>query len=217
MPYRRRYNRRRPRQRPRYGYFGRFGNDATKAMRMAGKALSLLNVETHRYDNNTAIASQNTTGTVHNLFGIPQGDDTGNRQGNSIKLTRIDGRIAVFLNGVTAQTVCRIIIGIDHQANGANPAVTDVLASDDVYALRNMDKAKRFTILMDEVALLSDSSDQIKWFEIHKPLDIHVEFTGPTASLADVSTNNIFLIAVSTNAVSGPTVNRFVRIKYLDN
>lgn len=219
MPYGRSYRRKRryyKRRQPRYGYFGKFGNDATKAIKMAGKALSLINVENHRYDNTTSIANQTTTATVQTLGAIAQGDNVSNRQGNSIKMTQIDGRIGVYHNGSATKTFTRVIVGVDHQCNGALPAATDVLAIGDVFSLRNMDQAKRYTILVDEV-VGTDTSHLLKWIEFHKPLDFHMEFKGTSSAVTDISTNNLFLIAVSDEATNGPQIERMIRLKWIDN
>lgn len=216
MPYRRKYRRPYRKRKPKYGYFGKAGSDATKAMRMAGKALALLNVEEHVVDNNISIANQTTAATIGNLFSITQGDGIANRQGNSIKATQIHGRFTVYKNASASESSIRIIVGIDHQSNGVLPAVTDVLAVGDVHAMRNTDYGKRFTILMDKRSYLT-AAKAIWQPEFHKQLSMHCEFKSNLGGIQDFSTNSFFIIVVSDEVTNGPQVEKYVRLRYLDN
>ena len=120
MPRRRYRKRRYTKKKPKYGYFGRFGSDATKAMRMAGKALAMLNTENKYRDYNTTISNQTTTATIVQLFPISQGTDNINRIGDNLRVKSIGGRFQVHRNSSSTQpTNLRIIIGVDHQSNGS--------------------------------------------------------------------------------------------------
>lgn len=225
MPYNRsyRYQKRRPRRNyrrkaPKYGYFGKAGSDASKALAMAGKALSLINTEFFVSDNTTAIATQTTTGTVQNLFSIAQGDTDNDRQGNSIKCKSIHGKLEFIYNASSTQVgqVARVMILIDHQTNGALPAATDILLADNVRSWRNTDYGKRFTVLLDRVVTL-DSTNPIKFISFHKELSNHIEFNGSSGAITGITKDSFVLYAVSDEATNGPQIERAIRLRYLDN
>lgn len=213
------YPRRRRAPRNQYGYFGKAGSDAQKALQMAGKALSLINVEHHSYDNSVTIATQTTTATVQNVLATAQGDGVADRQGNSIKVTKVQGRFTVYHNTSSTQpgTTTRILVLVDHQANGALPAAADIITtSTDPQSFRNVNFGKRFTVLMDKT-ITTDTYNRIVACEFYKDVEFHVEFKGSTSGITHISTNSIVLLAVTDEATNGPQINRFLRVRWIDN
>lgn len=222
MPYRKSYNRR-PRRRypPRQqtGYFGQAGVDATKALRMAGKALALLNTEEKYVDNNTAISNQTTTATIQTLFAPTQGDTQTTRNGNSMKVTKVHGKIDVYRNtsSTFVSTSCRVMVLIDHQPNGALPSITDILTTSSVRSWRNVNFGSRYTILFDKKCELDSVQKNYCSYEFHKDLQTHMEFGSNTGGVADINRNNFVFVALSDEATNGPQINRAMRIRFIDN
>lgn len=221
MPYRRTYRKRPYRKRPykkKYGYFGQAGNDAQKALRMAGKALALINPE-HKYNDINGTLSPTTTASIGNIFAPTQGDGATSRDGDSIKVTDLMLHSTLFRNQSSTQisTLFRLIIGIDTQPNGASPAATDVLQVADVYGFRNLSYGTRFQILYDHLHHVADNDNPSKTIDIYKKLSQHMEFKSNVGSVADLSTTAFFYLIVSDEATNAPQWNYRFRFRWLDN
>ena len=215
--YGRRARRRNYRRRPRYGYFGKAGSDAQKALSMAGKALSLINAERKYVDANSEVTAQTTSPTYVLLNGTNQGDDNiGERVGRSIKMTSVYARAQLTFNAAATNTFFRCMIVKDRQSNGSTPTITEILQSSAINSPRNIDEGKRFTVLKDVVYTLSDQQP-IKFFKWFTKLSDHVEYSGTTAATSDINTNAMWMIIFSTEATNGPKWDYHVRTRYLDN
>lgn len=216
-PRRRNYYRRRPyNRRTRYGYFGKAGSDATKALQMAGKALSLINVEFKHNDNTTSIANQTTSATVQNLFIPTQGDTDTNRNGDSVKVVSLQAKFDIYHNSSATNTITRIMLIQDKQTNGAVPNASDILSVTSVIGLRNVDWGKRFNVLFDR-KVHTDSTNPIKFLKFYKKITVHMEFGGNAGSIADINKNSFIVLAISDEATNGPQINRATRIRFIDN
>lgn len=159
------------------------------------------------------------------LNAMVRGDTNATRDGNRIRIKKIGMRLQYLDTASTDDgDVIRIIVLVDHQANGANPAVTDVLQSADVQAFRAAKTMKRFTFLFDRyIAWQPQTLDvagtgfaahrgAITWF---KDLDLDVEFRANSADIAGVSTNAIHLFAISQQA-SDTTITWTSRVSFVD-
>ncbi len=120
----------------------------------------------------------------------------------------------------------RVIIYIDHQANGANAAVLDILETAAADSYRNLAKNKRFTILgdhtwsMNRIVAMSDGTNTastpltMKYWKFFKGnLNIEVEFDGTAGVIAEVSTNNIGFLYITEFGFAG-FVAQQTRIRY---
>ena len=161
MPQRRAVYRKRRYRRPqkRYGYFGKFGNDATKALKMAGKALSMLNTEDKFRDNYQTSADSTTTPSLTLLNELGQGTSESNRIGSSVKNKSLYLRFFCDNNQAnSAPQYVRYIVVKDKQPNGAVPAITDILNGGTIQSARQINKAKRFHVYKDEVFYVDKST-----------------------------------------------------------
>lgn len=155
--------------------------------------------------------------TVSNIV---QGDADTTRDGNTIHLK------ALQVKGYwadTAAAVCRLILLIDHQPNGAAPAVTDVLSAATVSSGYNHNLVvgsggSRFKILSDKRANLvppfSGGATQELVLMSWKG-SVPIRYSASTGAVGDMASNNVVLVWISTT----PTVD-FVGnlvIMYTDN
>lgn len=218
--YQRRYRSRRPQRRyqrrpAKHGYFGQAGTDASKALAMAGKALSLINTE-HKIIDADASANVTTTAQIILLNGVGQGDDNFQRNGRSIKMTSTYFRGTAVKATPATTTFLRMMIVEDHQCNGAIFGITDVLVTATIDSPRNVDEGKRFKVLKDKVYTLNSDHPQI-FIKHFSKLDDHVEFKGTVNTVASISTNSLYLVLLSTEAVDFPVVNYYNRVRFIDN
>lgn len=124
----------------------------TRQMRGAAARIAVQGAELKLKNVSIDTTPLTTAGTLTLLNGMVQGDDVAERVGRRFKMvsiwTKMDYHIAETESDETPVTV-REIIFIDFQANGAAPAVTDVLDSADIHAFTNASNKQRFKILSD--------------------------------------------------------------------
>jgi len=171
-----------------------------------------------------AFAAPGTAGTVNSVIlpAITQGDSDATREGNIIRVKRLLFR--VHCNDSTAGGHVRIILFVDHQSNGTTPAVTDVLASANWVSLYNTSNVvgvggKRFKILSDKT---DDITLQIAATASFAPvytrayaMNMPVTYIGNAGSAADVGSNNIWFIAIASQATAG--FGWAAQLTYTDN
>lgn len=185
---------------------------------------------------NTNVAE---TGTIldDSLNHIVQGVTESNRIGRKCTIKSVHFRGTINNNVGTdvsqlKQSV-RIIVYLDKQANGATAAVADVL--EDVTALngynsfRNLANSGRFRILYDlrkaliipavaQTAAGTFSSYVNQWsWSFNKVLNVPIEFSGVNGLIAEIRSNNIGILAISTDSDNLPQVNYTCRVRFSDS
>lgn len=171
----------------------------------------------------TTFVGQNISnlGTVYLLNGCQKGTNYDQRDGRSLKVKSLWCSSACVRNVTTGPSIVRLIWFVDKQPSGATPAVTDVLASASIYAPRNLSNKKRFFVLKEKILSVSSTGGKEK--VIHKPvykaLDMHTAYdNGNAGTIADISSNAIFLLAISDQATSNyPLISFYNRIRFVDN
>lgn len=226
MPQRRTVYRKRRKQqyRKKYGYFGKFGNDATKALKMAGKALSMLNTEDKFRDNFQTSFSSTTTPSLTLLNELGQGTAESNRIGASVKNKSIYIRFFCDNNQSNpAPQYVRYMIVKDKQPNGAVPAITDILNGSTIQSARQINKAKRFQVYRDEVFYVDNNTKaghvETIFVDLKDGQDDHTEYSGNSGTITDISTNAYYFIHFSNIAgVSNPPIISWTsRMRFIDN
>lgn len=169
-----------------------------------------------------------TTGSVTLLNGVATGTDFTDRIGRKIIIK------SLYLRGIiqpvdnnTGNTLCRMIIVYDNQANGVAPAITDVLKSASPVAQLNMNNRDRFKILVDKqwgLAVISDAASQsvagsptVFSFKKYKKCNLETLFNGTTNAIGSIATGSIYMITVGNQAVgNGGTGSISSRIRFAD-
>lgn len=227
MPYRKPYRpKRRPmRRKPQYSYFGKAGIDAQKAVRMAGKALSLLNVEYKYADDTQTLTPFVGTPDFALLTGVPQGDTAASRDGNSVKLTSLDLNIVVQPHPTTpSRGTIRMVLVRDENSSTASIAPGDVYSSavgaaPEILAQRNISYTKRWTVLKEKIITIDPSNGPAeRYYQIHLNfVNQHLKFNGVAAT--NQTDGKVYLLCFS-NIVglgSAPQITYSSRIRFLDN
>lgn len=181
------------------------------------------------------------TGTLDLINGLTAGTGFQNRIGRQVSLKSVYMRYKLALNvpDITAGSLvdrtsppqlCRMILFVDSQPNGAAPATTDLLVAATTTSQLNLNNRDRFTILVDKVynfgAQMADAASGLQlttppWiqhFEVYKKIGIKTTFNaGNAGTVADINTNSLYQLficdngAVAANAVvyTGTTRLRF--------
>lgn len=159
------------------------------------------------------------------LNAIQVGDTAVRRIGNRITIKKIGLRMQMLNTANTDDgDILRIIVLLDKQPNGADPAVLDILEVADEQAFRAVKTMKRFTFLMDKYVAWSSQSlvvdgmsfvvsrRAITWF---KDVNIDVEYLSSGTSISNIGTNAIHVFAISQQA-SDTTLTYGTRVSYID-
>jgi len=164
------------------------------------------------------------------LNGLQVGSGVGQRIGRQVSIRSvemvydIDGEI-----GITTPNHCRVVLFYDKQANGAAPTWADLYETTSyTITARRLDNRKRFKILMDKHVLISGNgqlgADVIptkfcdkKFLKFRTPLQTTFN-AGSAGTIADISTNSLYLFAITDVAV--PTkqaiLAAYIRVRYTD-
>lgn len=222
MPYRR-YS---PyRRRPRTRRYRRRTSTAPSTLSSIAQRAALrmikmyVNTERKYFDTSYIGGVDSTAPDVFTLNNMIRGTDDINRIGNQVKIMTLQAFGRIEMDQSIDHQAVRMIIGVDMQPNGANPSIGDVIESNAVTALRQKDTGRRFHILYDKLYQMdkvSRASSIVKFFK--KNLQLKVEYDANTGTVADISTNNLFVIMTSDQGTTTlPQANLRFRIRYIDN
>nr|UOF78339.1 capsid protein [Cressdnaviricota sp.] len=216
--YKRNYRRYSKRRYKRYGYFGKFGSHMGSAWYMAKKALSLINIE-RKYLDTVADATPSTTEAFVLLNGMVTGDTGQTREGQSIRMDSLLVRYQLTLNASATITAVRAIILLDTQPNAAAPTAAQVLdTTGSMVSPLNIDYGSRFKIISDKVFGLDNVSKKIIEFKRFIKLKDHAKYnTANNGTIADITTNSLYLMHYSSEVTNTPTLSYFIRLRFIDN
>jgi len=159
------------------------------------------------------------------VINISQGTDVASRRiGHNIRVYRIMIRVTNSIDyNVTPFKVSdsiRWIVVLDRQTNGAVCSFGQVLSVPNVKGFRNLDNARRFTILYDKTEQVAPvfNGASTKWFwdtHIDIECDIPIEYSNSTGTISGIRTNNIAVFAVTRDGAIR-YLNFNYRVRYDD-
>ncbi len=175
-----------------------------------------------------------TTGTVQvSAVLIAQGTKENERLGRKCVVRSLyatfDICIALQVGGIngTKGDSVRIMIMLDKQANGAVPAVLDILETAQFMSYRNLANSLRFRTLSDKMYTLQrhatengdvsgqavDNLETTRIVKISIPkLNIPLEFNATTGAITEIRSNNIIFLYISKNGIAG--IENRTRIRF---
>lgn len=228
MPYQRRYKRR-YQKRPKNDRIGtvakrnpqtsfNWAGAGNLALKMAGKALSLINAEEKIIDITTTL-SPSTTPTLTLLNGNTQGTGNSNRVGNSLKISQNYLQMTFASNAAGPLAHIKWAIVLDKQPNGVVATANDIYEVGNLtVSPRNIDKSKRFKVLCNGHVLLgTDGTGSKKFVECYDKMSIHTEYFGNAGTIADISTNALYLYVLGDGVSNLPALTFYNRVRFLDN
>lgn len=152
------------------------------------------------------------TATLTLLNGLSQGAGPSARIGGRIEVRSIQFR-GNFQSGTTATgiTPLRVKIVYDKETNGLAPNATDIMATDLIYGMNNLNNAGRFITLLDKtfepqagVQAGSASSFQAQTIEGYCKLNLPTKYnSGNAGTVADISSGSIYALTWSNGATTG--------------
>lgn len=193
-----------------------------KTVAMTAKLAGLINIEFKQRYSNIGM-SANQTGSLALLNGLAQGTDNDQRIGRSIRMKSVQLLLTNTQNASATNSLLRYILFIDKQPTGVAPTVAELISTPGggsaYYGMRNLDNKKRFVILKDQwVTMNSGTNNEIGVFEYYKKLDMHTVYDSSNAgTIADISSNALYLLALSNEVANPVSVTGSWRVRFLDD
>lgn len=191
---------------------------AFKVNQLVGKVnqLSLLT----DYEKSTHLFSSGgtnitNTGTFVCVNQIAQGDDNINRSGCDILARHFSGAYVVK-ETVDKQHLIKVMLFVDKDNQGVDPAVTDVLQSASPLSFLKPDTSQRYSILYHKIFTMTggDSLLESHVEKIYRKLNFKIYFDGSASG--DYGTNSIYLLFISDQATEYPTIIYDFRLVYTE-
>jgi len=174
-----------------------------------------------KYTNPITTGSYSAAGIMYSITQtVTQGDSAQQRDGNSINLKSIEFVWQSQLNTSANFDWARLVIFIDTQNTGADPAVSQLLMSAVSGAPheRFVFITKRYRVLFDEVVTLTNSgSNKITHIKHKLKLkDHHVEYLGTTNAQASNGPGAVYALLLADASVNFSAYSLNVALKYYD-
>lgn len=176
-------------------------------------------VNSERMYNDRTLTLGSNRSLMWGLTLIPQGDDVGNRTGNSILVRSFYMRGYLQANpSITGNTRISLVLLQDlQQVSDTTPGITDVFEQDDPDSMIKKTTAGRYKILWRKNYTLfpqaagQSARDLQKYFKLYS----HVRYNGSSAS--DIQKGGYYLAMLSSESTNFPTISLTSRIGYHDN
>lgn len=201
---------------------GKYASDAWSLAKRTAYGLNeirkLINIETKILESSGS-APIDTSGIISTLNNVVQGLDYTNRIGDSIKLQRIEIRIAASMGSTGTKTFLRIMLVRDLDNYGTKPTVADILQTVHYLAPKKYLNNERFAVLYDELECLSSINDTNTITHIDMPHSGHIKFLGTTAADASNGKGSLYILWLSNEAAgtNAPTVAFNSRLYFTDD
>ena len=202
---------------------------------LAGIMRRRLDVELKSFDKITPAFVIVLPGLVKGgLIRIGQGSTSNERTGRQILVKSIGFKYNIDLPGTDEvqnwQGFVRVMFVLDKQCNGALPLLEDVLQENgtlsrvEYRSFNNLHNRRRFVTLMDRTHTLKSfiqgngvvhtSSGDIAYDSFYKTTDFTVNYSGSAGDTSEITSNNIFIIVLSSGGHS--VFESWTRIRYQD-
>lgn len=192
-----------------------------KVARETSELLKYAEAEVRHLDTPYTTTAQSTTAAVTLINGgISQGDGSASREGDEVfmKWFHFNGRL--YMNSAAASTdaaTMRIIIVYDKQTNGAAPSAGDILETvGDPNSMRFWESKDRYMTIFDRRYGIEFNGKNAVQIKFSKKLDLPIKFgTASTGVIANIVKGSIYMVSLSDQASSGPTLHGDFRITYM--
>lgn len=198
-----------------YG-LGSVARTANSALKLARAVSEMVDVEYKNLDTRTTLTAVTTAGGVVLLNDIDQGNDSNNREGRQVKAKQVYIKGYCVGSTNTNDNMMRVMLVLDCDNQGSNPAVSDILTvpgTYHVYSHKNTVNRKRFVILWDRTYELENGRSE-QW-EIYKKVSYKLDYSSATGT--DTTNNALFLVYISNDSTNTPEIAYNSRLTYIDN
>lgn len=152
------------------------------------------------------------------LNGVAVGDDGVSRDGRKVLFKKILVR-ALYRASTAGAGLMRFIVFYDKQANGAVPAITDVLTEDHFLSTNNLGNVERFVILKDWITRAYTADGPEAGADVHSiSTQMETLYSGTTSAITSISSGAIYIMAAGagTDVTGTQTVTMRIRSRFVD-
>jgi len=176
----------------------------------------LINIETKVLDTVNGATIPNT-GTVSTVSSIAQGLDYTNRVGDSIKIQYMEFKFRWTIGASATNSFVRVMVVRDLDGYGSTPALTDILATANVLSPINYLHKDRFSVLFDEVEVLTSANNTSSVGAYLTPHAGHIKYLGTSSSTASNGKGSVYMVFLGSEATNVPRVDFYSRIAFTDD
>lgn len=204
-----------------YGKIGKYAGYALSAYRMAKYLKSVINVEYKYKDTVAGVTNITQTPAITLLSLINQGDTSTSRDGDSVKLVKMDLTVTLDKNvGSTAVNHIKVALIKKNPTNGVAPTNTDIYdTSTGSMALvrRNLAYTDSIKVVRNWDVALVQGEKESKTIKLSLNMNDHVKFKGTAQTVADIMTSSYWLYVVTDQSATFPTYTFSCRLRFIDN
>lgn len=163
-------------------------------------------------DTNSVIT---TAASVVPLDLIALGTGENAKIGDKITLKSLMSRISIICNATALVNFLRVIYFSYDATQGSLPAVGNILQVPTNYRSPLADDySQNIKVWHDKTYALAVGSDQVQSDKFFRKIQLDIEYN-PNSTQSNK--NSLFALYISDQAVNGPTVQDYVRIRYVDS
>lgn len=204
-----------------YGKIGKYAGYALAAYKMARYLKSVINVE-YKYKDTVANAANITTTPAITLLSlINQGDTSTSRDGDSVKIVKMDLTVTLDKNvGSTAINHIKLALIKKNPTNGVAPVNTDIYDTTTgsmAQVKRNLAYTDSIKVIRNWDVALVQGEKESRIIKLSLNMNEHVKYKGTAQTVADIMTTSYWLYVVSDQASTFPTYAYTCRLRFIDN
>lgn len=198
------------------GAFGKVGQVAYKAFKIARRVMDVVNTEYHNVTLSSSAAAVSYSGGYSSLLTtISQGVQNYQRIGDSIKIQNITMRCFASRNG--ADAVVRYILVWDPQNKVTD--YSDVMDYKNsplaIIGPKNYDKRFQTRVLLDKCLVVTEGNATIQMQDHVIPINEHTQFDETTTT---INSGDLKLLVISNlTGANLPTFSYVARVTFTDN
>ncbi len=185
----------------------------------------------HDIDIDDATISAAGTIQIDSIHKIAAGTGESTRLARQVHVKAILWRGVLTVPSSTSLTQSweqfRIIVYLDHQANGATATPTSILESDNIDSFKNLANTGRFTVLWDRMFMVEakagawDGTNDLQFgghrmFHFYKKCNIPILFNSVTGAITEICCNNIGILTLCRTG-GFATMNSKLRVRFQDD
>lgn len=185
--------------------------------RNISRYVELKNIDT----SSSGIVFGQTTASLSLLNGCDDGTSASQRSGRRITMRSLAWKFNCTMAATTTgASAIRNLIVYDRQPNAAAPTAGNVLTSNSITSLMNLQNSRRFVILLDKLYNgIGTAGPQSMMDSGYMKLNLDVEFNDQsTNDITSITTGSVYLLQYQDGnlLVASPTNNFFSRIRFED-
>lgn len=171
-------------------------------------------------DTTIALQSATNTGALVLCNGVTQGTDYNQRIGRKFTMRTLYVRAATYTQGAApVADLVRLMLVFDCQANGAAPAITDILTAVSTTAANNLNNRDRFKVIMDKVLANSPNGPENVFRKVFKKGFWETINSGTTNAIGSIQSGSLYFVYIGDQVASANNVvlNCTIRVRFEDD